>query len=75
MKLLKHWLKSSKTTQVAFGELEGVKQATVSDWVVGNSAPTHEKLLSISKRTGIPISKLVADCAEDERERRESSAA
>ncbi len=71
MKLLKRWLEDSEMTQVEFGLLEGVKQPTVRDWLIGKTSPTNEKLLSISKTTQIPLAKLVADCAEDERLRRQ----
>lgn len=71
MKLLKRWLDSSGMTQVEFGLKEGVKQPTVRDWLIGKTSPTNEKLLSLSKSTGIPIAKLVRDCADDERARRE----
>lgn len=75
MKALKRWLDASGMTQVEFGLKECVKQPTVRDWLIGKTSPTNEKLMSIAKTTGIPIARLVADCAEDERNRRAERAA
>lgn len=65
MKRLRAWLENTETTQKEFGELVGVKQSTVSDWLTGDTVPTPRKLLDISKKTSIPIEKLLQDCAHN----------
>jgi transcriptional regulator with XRE-family HTH domain len=70
MKRLRAWFESSGVTQTQFGSELDVKQATVSDWVMGITSPTFDKLGRISKRTHIPLEQLVEDCSEDVRARR-----
>jgi len=69
MKRLKAWLAERDISQGDFGEGIGVKQPTVSDWLNGAMTPSPQKLLKISKRTGIPLAELVEDCAANAKKR------
>lgn len=61
MRRLKQFLLDSKMTQSELAEQMGVSQPTVWEWVHGDSLPTVERLIKISKITGISIDDLVKE--------------
>lgn len=61
MKELVRWLQDRDMTQKAFGDLVGVSQATVSDYLRGEMEPTMRTLRRIRKVTGIPFDKLIGN--------------
>lgn len=61
MKALRDYLDLTDTKQEAFAKRLGVSQATVSDWVNGEHMPSAERLVAISRETGISVDKLLAD--------------
>jgi transcriptional regulator with XRE-family HTH domain len=61
MKELDDWIAARDMTQKAFGELIGVSQATVSDYLRGEMEPTMRTLRRIRKVTGIPFDKLIGN--------------
>ncbi len=46
---LKRILLERKINQTKLGEIIGIKQATISTWVLGKSVPEHENLALLSK--------------------------
>jgi transcriptional regulator with XRE-family HTH domain len=61
MRKLKQFLLDSDMTQAQLAEQMGVSQPTVWEWVHGESRPTIDRLISLSKITGISIDDLVKE--------------
>jgi transcriptional regulator with XRE-family HTH domain len=61
MQRLKQFLLDSNMTQAQLAERMGVSQPTVWEWVHGESRPSFDRLISISKITGISIDELVKE--------------
>lgn len=65
MEALKTWIEKRRMTQKAFGELIGVSQATVSDYLSGEISPTLDKLREIHAHTGLSFAKLIGQKADN----------
>ena len=50
-------------SQQGLAELLGVDRVTVARWETGKRKMDEERLLSVSKKTGIPVAKLRPDLA------------
>lgn len=59
MERLKRFLAKQNLTQMQFAEMMGVSQATVSDWLSGETNPSIENLRKISALTKLSIDKLL----------------
>lgn len=59
MEALRRWLEDRGMTQKAFGDLIGVSQATVSDYLRGEIAPTMESLREIQRVTRLSFDELI----------------
>lgn len=59
MDRLKRWLRETKTTQKALGEMLSVKQPTVCDWVRGKNSPSIDNLMELSRITGLTTDELL----------------
>jgi transcriptional regulator with XRE-family HTH domain len=71
MKRLKAWLDSDPSrTQLGIARRCQVSPPTVNGWVHGKSGPEAAQLPTLSELTGLPLEDLVADIAEDARERK-----
>lgn len=76
MKSIKDWLDAdTKRTQKALADTLGVSPPTVNEWVHGSSNPSSQRLHDLHKTTRIPLSVLIADCAEDAKRRKQERAA
>jgi len=64
VKKLKAYLAASNIKQPAFAITIGVSQPTVSDWIRGETRPSIDNLIAISRATGISIDDLVSDLDE-----------
>lgn len=60
MERLRQYLDDHSISQVAFAKKIGVEQPTVSDWLNGVMKPKADKLIAISRATGISIDDLLA---------------
>ena len=59
MKRLKKYLEREGLTQQELADKVGVKQPTVWEWVNGHSKPSADKLVVISRVTGLSIDDLL----------------
>lgn len=58
---LKTYLAASKITQAEFATSIGVSQPTVSDWINGETRPSIDNLIVISRHTRITVDELLSD--------------
>ena len=63
MQRLKQYLDDEGLSQADFAALLGVKQPTVWEWINGHSKPTADRLIELSKVTGLSIDELLRNCA------------
>lgn len=61
MQRLKRYLEEEGLTQAEFADLVGVKQPSVWEWVNGESKPSADRLIVISRVTRISIDELLTD--------------
>jgi transcriptional regulator with XRE-family HTH domain len=59
MEPLKTYLERKEISQAQFAQLVGVTQPTVSDWINGRMLPSTDRLVEISRVTGLSIDKLL----------------
>ena len=63
MERLRQYLEEEQLTQVAFAQMMGVKQPTVWEWLNGHAKPSADRLIEMSRVTGISIDELLAETA------------
>lgn len=67
MEPLKTYLERNEISQAQFAQLVGVTQPTVSDWINGRMLPSTDRLVEISRVTGLSIDKLLDNPARKRR--------
>lgn len=67
MESLKTYLERKEISQAQFAQLVGVTQPTVSDWINGRMLPSTDRLVEISRVTGLSIDKLLDNPARKRR--------
>ena len=61
MERLQQYLKDSEMTQAQLAAAIGVSQPTISDWINGHMSPSFDRLIVISRVTGLSLDELVDD--------------
>lgn len=60
MERLRQYLEDRQITQAQLAQLMDVKQPTVWEWLKGDSKPTADRLVKLSRVTGISIDELLS---------------
>ena len=63
MEALREYMTKHELTQAQLAKMFDVSQPTVSDWLAGNITPSPRKLLTISKKTGLTVDRLLKGAA------------
>jgi len=63
MERLREHLAEKKITQAEFARRLGVSQPTVCEWLNGKIWPSANRLLEISRETGLSIDELMSEAA------------
>lgn len=59
MEALREFMTKRGLTQSSLAKMLDVSQPTVSDWINGNIKPSADRLIHISKKTGLSVDRLL----------------